>query len=129
MNSRTRSAAAEAGRDTKAEVKRAKKEAAEKQAEIDVRVVPQAPDVEAGLAAGRQGGQIPLHVMNQMAKAASRSLRDEARDIADAAGKAAFQVATGKIAMRRARGDRFSRMRDAQEAMDAHNKALAAKKE
>lgn len=111
---------------SRAELRKAKQAAAEKQADADVRVVAKPSDIEAALEIGRQGGEIPLHVMNQMAKVASHELRDEARDIADAAGKAAFQVATGKIASRRTRGNRFSRMRDAQALMDKTNAEKAA---
>lgn len=109
---------------SRAAMKAAKRKQAEEQADKDVRVVAKPTDIEAALTAARQGGALSLHAMNQLAQQGDAELRDEARAIADAAGKAAFQVATGKIAERRHRGDRFSRMRDA----DALAAEAAAKK-
>lgn len=75
------------------------------------------PDVKAYMAK-RHAGRIPLHVLNAAAHDVSASSRDRARDIANAAGKAAFGVAMGKLDPTKAQ-DKHARMAAAQAQMDA----------
>ncbi len=71
-------------------------------------------------------GRAPtLHELNRMAKEANAHIRDEAIDIAKAAGAAALNAALGKRT-RHASVTRFAKMRDAQ---DAKAKQEAAKAE
>lgn len=83
---------------------------AEKQAEEDVKRVVDNIDIKAEMArAAQEGRPLPLHVLNAMAKEADRSIKDEAKEIANAAGKAAYAVAAGKQ-HRLTRSGRISRL-------------------
>lgn len=97
---------------TRAQQLAAQREAAKKQADEDSRLVPAKVELEGKLAAYRERGEVPpLHMLNALAAEHDHAVRDEARQIANAAGKAAFDLAVG----RRGRHDtvnRHRRMRD-----------------
>lgn len=65
--------------------------AAEEQAEKDAHLKATEPEVQLV-----KGSTPSLHELNAMAKRANREIRDTARDAANAAGKAAFDVLRGK---------------------------------
>lgn len=67
------------------------RKAAEAQAEQDAHL--KVVDTEVSLV---KGSTPSLHDLNRMAKRANREIRDTARDAANAAGKAAFDVLRGK---------------------------------
>lgn len=82
------------------------------------------PDVSKFL--GRRApGRVPLHILNAAAQQTASASHDRARDIANAAGKAAFGVAIGKADPTKAQ-DKHARMAAAQAQMAA---AKAAKTE
>lgn len=79
--------------DRKAQIA-AQRAAAEKQADADAAYVPPHTDAqELFQKAKAAGGEIPLHVLNAMAKEASENIRDEAIEIGRIAGKAARDAA------------------------------------
>lgn len=78
----------------KAKRRYAEKEAARQQAEEDARKLPE--EVDTSLAAYGDGGKIPLNVLNAIASKADTAIKDEAREIAQAAGMAAYDAAAGK---------------------------------
>lgn len=103
---------------TRAASIKAKRRAAEVQAAKDATLVPEEVEVEKFLGENAYGNTPPLHVLNAIASKADAAIRDEARQIANAAGKAAFDLAVG----RRGRHDtvnRHRRMRDQMAAADA----------
>lgn len=90
--------------------------AAERQADAqEAAVVGKEVDTAPYLGEGLQRGvKPPLHVLNALANKQSEVVRNDARLIANAAGRAAYDVARGK---REAKGpSRFQKMMDAQEA-------------
>lgn len=95
--------------------------AAEVQADVDAAVTACAPDVDAALETARQGGTLPLHVLNALAKEADDNLRDEARQIGSAAGKAAMDAAN-VLRPERSRHKRFNRVRRANDLLKAETK-------
>lgn len=105
---------------TRSERKEQARKAAEAQAEADVRVEPkQYEDIAAEIAKYRdRGDQVPLHLLNLQAKANSLAIKDEAREIANAAGRAAFAEAVGRRP-ERSRHTRFRRMTEAAKAAQA----------
>lgn len=108
---------------TAATRKAAARKAAEEQAEKDVRQTAEAPDIKTYLARGETP---PLHVLNALAKNADAGVRDEARVVANAAGKAAFDQLVGR---RSPRGDvhtRHKRVRTAVDMARETEKARAA---
>jgi len=82
------------------------------------------PDVDAYLGT-RRTGQVPLNVLNALANRNRQLVRDDAREIANAAGKAAFSAALGRKPSQR---DPHKKVRDAQSALAAQNAKLAAAK-
>lgn len=62
----------------------------------------------------RSRAPVPLHVLNAASRQGRMTVKDDAREIATAAGKAAFEVAVGKRPAKKA--DPYKRMRDAQDA-------------
>jgi hypothetical protein len=105
---------------TRSERKEQARKAAEAQAEADVRVEPkQYEDIAGEIAKYRdRGEQPPLHLLNLQAKANSTAIKDEAREIANAAGRAAFAEAVGRRP-ERSRHTRFRRMTEAAKAAQA----------
>jgi hypothetical protein len=82
--------------------------AAEKQADLDAQATTAPDDGEnVDLAFYRQRGvEPPLHVLNKLAVRADRQMRDEAREVGQAVGRAAMDV----LSERRATQGRESRM-------------------
>lgn len=79
--------------DRKAQIA-ARRAAAEAQAELDAAYSPPPTDAQELFAKAKAaGGEIPLHVLNAMAKEASANIRDEAVEIGRIAGKAARDAA------------------------------------
>ena len=102
--------------------KLAKQKAAEKQAEADAAYSPERSSArEQFEAAKAAGGEIPLHVLNAMAKEASVAIRDEATEIGKIAGKAARDAAVVPFT-ERSRHKRIIRAARAAAAMDADKK-------
>lgn len=107
--------------------------AAEKQADIDAQATVAPDDQEdIDLAHYRQRGiEPPLHILNKLAVRADRAMRDEAREVGQAVGRAAMDVLTE----RRASQSRESRMNKVAGQMtniakqNAINAAKAAKTE
>lgn len=83
----------------KEQVREARAAAEKKAAEQEQRVVGSRVDTEPYKV--RSYVNPPLHVLNQMSQDAEIPIRREAREIANAAGKAAFDVALGKTALHR----------------------------
>lgn len=107
--------------DRKAQIA-AKQKAAQEQADKDAAYVP--PHTEARELfekAKAAGGEIPLHVLNAMAKEASAAVRDEALEIGRIAGKAARDAALVPFT-ERSRHKRIIRAARAAAAMDADKK-------
>lgn len=88
---------------TRTETTRVAKVKHARQAEVDARVIPKELDVDKELAKWSGEGSPPLHVLNAVAEQADKRIRDEGRDIAQAAGKGAYEAYVGKVAGKRSR--------------------------
>lgn len=106
-------------KETRAQRARKEREAAKAQADIDVART--AAEVDADLSK-YPDGKVPLPVLNALASKADAAIRDEAKDIANAAGRAAFDTAVGKISKRTI----VNRMRRTAEFQTAASKAQQA---
>jgi hypothetical protein len=96
---------------------------AEKQAEQDLKNTVAPDPEEVNLDAYRSTGRdVPLHVLNQLAKQASEGIRDDAREVASLVGKTAFNELVG----RRPDRSRYSRNRRMAEAATKMAQARAA---
>lgn len=93
---------------SRAETVRKEKAAHEVQARKDIEAVPAQVDVDSEFEKWDGRGAPPLHVLNALANKTDSEIRDEGKEIATAAGKAAYEVYTGKLAGKR---NRYSRMR------------------
>lgn len=104
----------------------AQRRAAEKEAhEQDKNLRTPTPDIDKALQANvRTGENVPLHVLNALASKHANEIKDEAREIANAAGKAAFATATG-IREQKRRPSRHTNMRDAQARAEQIRKSKA----
>jgi hypothetical protein len=92
----------------RAETVRKGKAAAEVQARKDSELTPEEVNVEQEFERWDGRGAAPLHVLNAIAKRIDGEVRDEGREIAAAAGKAAYEVYTGKLGGKR---NRYGKMR------------------
>lgn len=107
--------------DRKAQIA-AKQKAAQEQAEADAAYSPERSSArEQFEAAKAAGGEIPLHVLNAMAKEASVAIRDEATEIGKIAGKAARDAAL-VTRPERSRHNRIIKAARAAVAMAANDK-------
>lgn len=79
-----------------------------RQADVDAQRMPEPTDAEAEFAKWDGFGQPPLHVLNAIAEQQDRATRDAAKDVANAAGKAAYETYVGKVGVGR---NRHARMR------------------
>lgn len=85
------------------------RKAAEVQADKDARVVAEMPETALNLAYyTSRGEEPPLHVLNHIAQANDRVIRDDARELARAVGQVAYEQATTRDA--RGRHAREKRM-------------------
>lgn len=86
---------------TRAQKKAVAASRAAEQAEADVRVDPNAitdEAIERALADARSTGKpVPLHILNAQAKRNDRAMKDDARDMATAVGKVAYDQALGRV--------------------------------
>jgi hypothetical protein len=103
-----RPAPAKPAKPKRADVTRAAKAAHERDAAVDARRVPDPVDVGAEFEKWSGQGTPPLHVLNALASSIDAEARDAGKDIAQAAGKAAYETYVGKIAGNR---NRHARMR------------------
>ena len=92
----------------RSDVTRAAKAQHEVEAAKDARRVPEPVDVNAEFDKWSGQGTPPLHVLNALASNIDAEARDAGKDIAQAAGKAAYETYVGKIAGGR---NRHARMR------------------
>ena len=98
--------------------------AAEKQADADAKatISPDNPDEEIDLNFySSRGVDVPLHILNKLAVRADRAMRDEAREVGQAVGRAAMDVLTD----RRATQGRESRQKKVSDQMTAIAKQAA----
>lgn len=117
--------AAPAGPKLSSRERRAKeREAAERKAEKQAREIKAGKVDVDGYLSKRHPGRIPLHVLNARASAVNEEVRDSSREIANAAARAAFSVASGRRDPTK-NLDRHARVRDAQARMDAAKAATA----
>ncbi len=110
---------------SRADRRAAQKAAANRQAEADVRVVPEPVKADTIADYLSRGETPPLHVLNAMAKATNKGLDQEAREMANAIGKVAYDQAKGKVA--RNRHGRIKRMNDALDTLKAAQAQTAEK--
>lgn len=110
-NSASAKSISKAKAQSRAEKREAAAKAAERQAEEDVRVMPEKPSEETIQSYLERGETPPLHLLNALAKKADVALKDEARTMANAVGKVAFEQAMGRG--ERNRHTRMKRMNDA----------------
>lgn len=106
-----------AARQTRKEAAVAAQQRAEKQAAIDAAKLPPSAEEIADSYTLKVGEVPSLHVLNARAKLVSEATKDVAREIANAAGKAAFDTAQGRIA--RGPHNRYRKLRDAEAALAA----------
>lgn len=111
---------------TKQEAKAATKRAAEVQAERDIRKAPEPVDLRKLEAEALPGSNLSLHQLNAIAEKADRELRDEGKEIAEAAAKGAYSTYIGKVEGRR---NRHAKLRAQMEAGNAARAAAAAAKQ
>jgi hypothetical protein len=95
-------------------------QADEQEAAIVGKEVETAPYLGEGL---RRGSTPPLHVLNELSRKQTQVVRNDARLIANAAGRAAYDVARGKREAKKG-PSRFQKMMNAQDA-----KSKAGKKD
>lgn len=98
---------------------------AEKQAAADAARVPPTAEEIAGSYVLKAGEVPSLHVLNARAKLVSEATKDVAREIANAAGKAAFETAQGRVA--RGPHNRYKKLRTAEAALAAAATAAETK--
>lgn len=92
---------------TRAATVRVEKAVHEEAARRDAELRPAEVDVDAEFDKWDGRGAPPLHVLNALAAKTDGEIRDEGREIASAAGKAAYEVYTGKLAGKRSRHSRM----------------------
>lgn len=95
-------------RQSRTETVKAEKKAHEAEARKDASNLPSGVDVESELEKWDGLGAPPLHVLNAIASKIDTSIRDEGKEIATAAGKAAYETYVGKLGGKR---NRYGRMR------------------
>ena len=110
---------------SRADKRAAAKRAAALQAEADVRVMPEPVKAETVADYLARGETPPLHILNAMAKATNKTIDQEAREMANAIGKVAFDHAKGKVS--RNRHTRIKKMNDALDTLKAAQAANASK--
>jgi hypothetical protein len=108
-------------RQTRKEQAIAEQKRAEVQADIDAHKLPPAPEEIAESYKLVPGEVPPLAVLNARAKLTAAATRDAAREIANAAGKAAFETAQGRIS--RGPHKRYEKLRDAEARLAAASAA------
>lgn len=97
-----------AKRPSRTEAVKAEKKAHEVEARKDATKLPSAVDVEGELEKWDGMGTPPLHILNAIASKIDTSIRDEGKEIATAAGRAAYETYVGKLGGKR---NRYGRMR------------------
>jgi hypothetical protein len=108
---------------TKKQRQVAARAAAEKQADADARVVPTVDEDKLDLEYYTSRGiEIPLHILNQIAKRNDTAIRDDARDLARAVGQVAYEQA-----LDRDHRNRHSRERKVNKAIAEADRAKAEK--
>lgn len=103
-----RPAPAKPAKPKRSDVTRAAKAEHEVEAAKDARRVPEPVDVDAEFSKWNGQGTPPLHVLNALASNIDAEARDAGKDIAQAAGKAAYETYVGKVSGGR---NRHARMR------------------
>lgn len=88
---------------TRTETTRVQKIKHAREAERDARNIPAELDVDKELEKWNGEGSPPLHILNAVAEQADKRIRDEGRDIAQAAGKGAYEAYVGKVVGKRSR--------------------------
>lgn len=101
---------------TRANVTKAGRKAAERQAQVDAERAPEPVNVEAEAERWNGMGNPPLHLLNAAAERIDAEVRNEGKEVAAAAAKGAYEVYVGKVVGKR---NRHARMRAQQAAGEA----------
>lgn len=101
---------------TRANLTKAGRKAAERQAQVDAERSPEPVNVEAEADRWDGMGNPPLHLLNAAAERIDAEVRSEGKEVAAAAAKGAYEVYVGKIVGKR---NRHARMRAQQAAGEA----------